>query len=127
MSYGGGLNIFLRWGSKNNVFQISNSLFDSNTAVGGGGMGLAIRDTANNNKIIIDNCYFHYNNGSKYGGGGGGIKVSVYSINKINSLHNNTIIINKCNFIVFNNKDTLYIDISCIDYDKDHFDKEMYR
>ena len=99
VSYGGGLNIFLRWGSEENVFQILNSLFDSNTAVGGGGMGLAIRDTANNNKITIDNCCFHYNNGSEYGGGGGGIKVSIYAINQINSPYNNTIIINKCNFI----------------------------
>ena len=99
VSYGGGLNIFLRWNSKENHFRISNSLFDSNTAVGGGGMGLAIRNTANNNKITIDNCCFHYNNGSTYGGGGGGLKVSVYAINKTNSPYNNTIIINKCNFI----------------------------
>ena len=99
VSFGGELNIFLRWNSKENHFQISNSLFDNNTAVGGGGMGLAIRDTANNNKITIDNCCFHCNNGSTYGGGGGGIKMSVYSINKISSPYNNNIIINKCNFI----------------------------
>ena len=99
VSYGGGLNIFLRWGSKKNVFQISSSLFDSNIAIGGGGMGLAIRDTANNNKITIDNCYFHYNKGSEKQGGGGGIKVSIYAINKVSSPYNNTIIINKCNFI----------------------------
>ena len=102
VSYGGGLNIFLRWGSEENVFQISNSLFDNNTAVGGGGMGLAIRNTANNNKITIDNCCFHYNNASKQQGGGGGIKVSVnsYTItNDPDSPHNNTIIIEMCNFI----------------------------
>ena len=102
VSYGGGLNIFLRWGSEENVFQISNSLFDNNTAVGGGGMGLAIINTANNNKITIDNCYFHYNNASKQKGGGGGIKVSVNSYTRTNdpdSPHNNTIIIEMCNFI----------------------------
>ena len=68
-------------------------------AVGGGGMGLAIRDTANNNKITIDNCYFYYNNGSEKQGGGGGIKVSIYAINKTSSPYSNTIIINKCNLI----------------------------
>ena len=102
VSYGGGLNIFLRWGSKQNVFQISNSLFDGNTAVGGGGMGLAIRDTANNNKITIDNCYFQYNKCIEKQGGGGGIKVSINSYTRTNgpgSPHNNTIIIEMCNFI----------------------------
>ena len=99
VSYGGGLNIFLRWGSKKNVFQIFSSLFDSNIAIGGGGMGLTIRDTANNNKITIDNCYFYYNNGIEKQGGGGGIKVSIYAINKTSSPYSNTIIINKCNLI----------------------------
>ena len=52
------------------VKQISNSLFSSNIPLGGGGMGLSFRDTANDNKVIIDNCCFQYNNGSGYGGGG---------------------------------------------------------
>ena len=83
-SYGGGLNIFLRWGANGNTFKITNSIFKNNTAVGGGGMGLSIRDTASNNMILIDEgCKYINNNAKQDNGGGGGIKISVYPIRKI--------------------------------------------
>ena len=72
-SYGGGLNIFLRWGANGNTFKITNSTFRNNTAVSGGGMGLAIENTASHNMILIDEeCKYIHNTA----GGGGGIKIS---------------------------------------------------
>ena len=83
-NYGGGLNIFLRWGANRNIFKITNSTFKNNTAVGGGGMGLSIRDTASNNMILIDEgCKYINNNAKQDNGGGGGIKISVYPIREI--------------------------------------------
>ena len=101
-SYGGGLNIFLRWGANGNTFKITNSTFKHNTALGGGGMGLTICDTASHNMILIDEgCKYINNNAKKDNGGGGGIKISVYPIKKIENAQlpkNNNITIRNTTF-----------------------------
>ena len=83
LSYGGGLNIFLRWGANRNTFKIAKSTFRNNAALGGGGMGLTICDTASHNMILIDEGCKYINNSVVKNGGGGGIKISVYPIKKI--------------------------------------------
>ena len=78
MYYGGGLNIFLKWRAKNNIFKISNTTFKWNSAGDGGGMGLSIQDTATHNVILIERCKYMKNKVyEKYLGGGGGMIVSV--------------------------------------------------
>ena len=101
-SYGGGLNIFLRWRANGNTFKITNSSFKNNIAVGGGGMGLAIHNTASHNMILIDEgCKYTNNNAKQDNGGGGGIKISVYPIRKIENAQlpkNNSIKIRNTTF-----------------------------
>ena len=82
-NYGGGLNIFLRWRANGNTFKITNSTFRNNIAVGGGGMGLSIHNTASNNMILIDERCKYISNSVVDNGGGGGIKISIYPIKEI--------------------------------------------
>ena len=101
LSYGGGLNIFLRWRANGNTFKITNSTFKNNIAVGGGGMGLTICDTASHNMILIDEGCKYINNNVVKNGGGGGIKISVYPIRKIENAQlpkNNNITIRNTTF-----------------------------
>ena len=99
-SYGGGLNIFLRWRANGNTFKITNSTFKNNTALGGGGMGLAIHNTASHNMILIEGCKY-INNSVVDNGGGGGIKISIYPIREIENVQlpkNNSITVRDTTF-----------------------------
>ena len=97
LSYGRGLNILLFWQAFSQNFTILNATFSRNSAEGGGGLALTLKEKANCNEILIRNCSFAYNTA---GGGGGGVKVELHkSKNDVNETGTNDISFNKCSFI----------------------------
>ena len=95
---GGGLSVQLHGLAYNNLFSISNNIFDSNEANAGGGLTVDIKQSASNNTVIISNSSFHNNSAHMYQGGGGAfIGVALYRKN--DKSFNNSFLLNNCTFI----------------------------
>ena len=66
---GGGLSIFLKGKSENNVISITGCHFEDNQAMWGGGIFIEFHDQVQNNTFEVKNCTF-INNSAHFAGGG---------------------------------------------------------
>ena len=101
---GGGLSVFFRGHSIQNVINISNCTFDHNEAVWGGGFHSDIVDYSTGNVLTIENSNFT-NNHCDYddslmttGTGGGGARVTFLFYDPRSNVTNNSVQFIKCRF-----------------------------
>ena len=92
---GGGLCVFVKGAATNNTVNVSNCVFQGNSAIWGGGLYVAFQDSPLNNTITIHNSTFKANICYKFGGGGADIG---YLFFKENPPRNNSVTFQHCNF-----------------------------
>ena len=92
---GGGLSIFLKGLTENNIINVSNCSFRGNSAIWGGGLYIAFQDSPKNNTVILNNSTFENNVCYKHGGGGADVG---YLFFDDDLPQNNSIIFQHCNF-----------------------------
>ena len=97
MARGGGLCLKVQLATI--IMNISDCVFERNSAFWGGGLYLTLHDGSNNNKIYISNVTFDSNICYRFGGGGAKIH---YMFTDSRPLKNNLISLENCTFI--NNK-----------------------
>ena len=93
---GGGLCVFVKGMATNNTVNVSNCVFQENSAIWGGGLYVAFQDSPNYNTITIHNSTFESNGCYKFGGGGADI--GYLSVFKENPPRNNSVTFQNCNF-----------------------------
>ena len=101
--HGGGISVFFRGNSTNNIIDINNTDFVNNTAVWGGGLFVEFHHYANGNKVTIEGYSHFFNNSCTDSdnpdttvGGGAQIAYAPYD-NLISSSYNN-VTFSHCNF-----------------------------
>ena len=101
---GGGLSVFFKGHSLQNVINISDCVFDHNYAVWGGGFHSDIVDYSTGNVLTLKNCYFTnnhctYNNTSiTTGTGGGGARIAFLFSDPQSKVTNNFVQFINCRF-----------------------------
>ena len=100
-SRGGGLSIFLKGNASSITISIESCNFSNNTALWGGGLLCEFHDTTHNNSILISNSILENNKCEEedvtIGTAGGGARLA-YLITDRNTIYNNLIAIQDCNF-----------------------------
>ena len=91
MARGGGLCLKVQLATA--IINISDCVFERNSAFWGGGLYLTLRDGSSNNKIYISNVIFDSNFCHRFGGGGAKIHYMFSSL-----LKNNSISLQNCTF-----------------------------
>ena len=102
---GGGLSVFFKGHSLNNTIRITDSVFDDNKAVWGGGFHSDIVDYSTGNLLTLENCNFTKNH-CKYnesdlmttGTGGGGARIAFLFYDPRSNVTNNSVQFIKCKF-----------------------------
>ena len=92
---GGGLCVIVKGAATNNTVNITNCVFQENSAIWGGGLYVVFQDSPKNNTIIIHNSTFESNNCYKYGGGGANVG---YLFFKESPPQNNSVTFQSCSF-----------------------------
>ena len=98
--HGGGMSVFFRGNSSNNIIDIINTNFTYNTAVWGGGLFIEFHHYASGNKVNIEG-YSQFSNNSCIGTdtGGGGVQIAYTPYNSLNLPSHNSVTFSHCNFI----------------------------
>ena len=96
---GGGLSIFCKGHSRNNIFQVSSSNFTGNTALWGGGLFIEYQDNSTNNSFILESSYVGHNEvlyktDDHKGTGGGGVRIGYIFFNNAHVSSNNMSFLN---------------------------------
>ena len=101
---GGGLSVFFKGHSLQNVIKICDCVFDSNYAVWGGGYHSDIVDYSTGNALTLENCTFT-NNHCSYdnsllttGTGGGGARIAFLFYDPRSKVNNNSVQFKNCLF-----------------------------
>ena len=101
---GGGLSVFFKGHSLQNVITISDCVFDHNYAVWGGGFHSDIVDFSTGNVLTLKNCIFT-NNHCNYddsltttGTGGGGVRIAFLFYDPRSKVHGNSVQFINCRF-----------------------------
>ena len=101
---GGGLSVFFKGHSLQNVIYISDCVFDHNYAVWGGGFHSDIVDYSTGNMLTLENCNFT-NNHCDYddsllttGTGGGGARIALLFYDPRSKVTNNSVQFINCRF-----------------------------
>ena len=101
---GGGLSVFFKGHSLQNVIKICNCVFYSNYAVWGGGYHSDIVDYSTGNVLTLENCNFT-NNHCSYdnsllttGTGGGGARIAFLFYDPRSKVNNNSVQFMNCTF-----------------------------
>ena len=101
---GGGLSVFFKGHSLQNVIKISDCVFDHNYAVWGGGFHSDIVDYSTGNLLTLQNCNFtnnhcHYSDRSTTTGtGGGGARIAFLFYDPRSKVANNSVQFINCRF-----------------------------
>ena len=98
---GGGLSITIEGESKYINVSISNTMFNGNKALWGGGLFVEFHDNARDNLLNVQQTHFINNSvevHKRYGTGGGGVRVAL-TFYKPSHVFNNSVTFKSCNFV----------------------------
>ena len=96
--HGGGMSVFFRGNSTNNIINIINTDFVNNTAVWGGGLFVEFNHYTNNNILTVERSKFSNNSCIGDDTAGGGVQIAYTPYNSIILPSHNNVTFSHCNF-----------------------------
>ena len=98
-TYTGGVNIKIKWGARNNTFNIMNSDFCDNHGIHASGLSIICDGNSNDNNFLIQDSNFTGNNQSfNHALGGAGAAIGITSFDYEHFPTKNNITFERCNF-----------------------------